>query len=109
MQLQGTQSVLHKMMGCSINETSECLETTEKLYPKRLQKHQICLCSVCFKFGNELKFSLEMKIPAASIAMKLTFFLRVTPNIQVAKFSLCRHKISLVTSPKFPVHVIKVP
>ena len=42
------------MMGCSINETSQFLETTEKLYPKRLEKHQICLRSVYFKFDNEL-------------------------------------------------------
>ena len=51
---RNTFKVLHKMMGCSINETGQCLETTAKLYPKRLEKYQICLCSVCFKFDNEL-------------------------------------------------------
>ena len=51
---RNTVKVLHNMMGCPINETSQCFEKTEKLYPKPLEKHQICLCSVYFKFDNEL-------------------------------------------------------
>ena len=40
------------IVGCSINETSQCLETTEKLYPMRLEKHFVFVF-VCIKLDNE--------------------------------------------------------